>query len=67
MNSIEVLGLGKAYKSYPRKSGRALEWLGFPSRHHLHWVLRDASFPPPPAGRGIVIVPVAFNPRPGSR
>jgi hypothetical protein len=29
--------------------------------------LRDAAFPPPPAGRGLVIVPIAFNPRPGSR
>jgi hypothetical protein len=29
--------------------------------------MRDTAFPPPPAGRGVVIVPVAFNPRPGSR
>jgi hypothetical protein len=29
--------------------------------------MRDATFPPPPAGRGVVIVPVVFNPRPGSR
>jgi hypothetical protein len=29
--------------------------------------LRDAAFPPPPAGHGVIIVPVAFNPRPGSR
>jgi hypothetical protein len=29
--------------------------------------LRETTFPPPPAGRGVVIVPVAFNPRPGSR
>jgi hypothetical protein len=29
--------------------------------------LRDATFPPPPAGQGLVIVPIAFNPRPGSR
>ncbi len=28
--------------------------------------LRTATFPPPPAGRGVVIVPIAFNPRPGS-
>jgi hypothetical protein len=28
--------------------------------------MRDATFPPPPAGRGVVIAPVAFNPRPGS-
>jgi hypothetical protein len=30
-------------------------------------VMRDATFPPPPAGRGVVIAPIAFNPRPGSR
>ena len=30
-------------------------------------VLRDATFPPPPAGKGKVIVPVVFNPRPGTR
>jgi hypothetical protein len=29
-------------------------------------VLRDARYPSPPAGRGRIIVPVAFNPRPGS-
>jgi hypothetical protein len=29
--------------------------------------MREATFPPPPAGRGLVIVPIAFNPRPGSR
>ena len=30
-------------------------------------VLRDAPFAPPPAGQGKVIVPVTFNPRPGTR
>jgi hypothetical protein len=30
-------------------------------------VLRDAPFAPPPGGRGKVIVPVVFNPRPGTR
>ena len=30
-------------------------------------VLREAPFAPPPAGRGKVIVPVVFNPRPGTR
>jgi len=30
-------------------------------------VLRDAPFAPPPTGRGKVIVPVVFNPRPGTR
>jgi hypothetical protein len=30
-------------------------------------VLRDAPFPKPPAGKGRVVVPVVFNPRPGTR
>jgi hypothetical protein len=30
-------------------------------------VLRDAKYPPPPTGSGRVIVPVAFNPRPGGQ
>ncbi|HEY8040046.1 MAG TPA: hypothetical protein VIF15_09650 [Polyangiaceae bacterium] len=30
-------------------------------------VLRDAPFKPPPAGRGRVVVPIVFNPRPGTR
>ncbi len=30
-------------------------------------VLRDAPFAPPPGGQGKVIVPVVFNPRPGTR
>jgi lipopolysaccharide transport system ATP-binding protein len=41
VNSIEVIGVGKAYKAYSRKRGRALEWLGFPAQHQLHWVLRN--------------------------
>ena len=30
-------------------------------------VLRDAPFAPPPAGQGKVVVPIVFNPRPGTR
>ncbi len=30
-------------------------------------VVRDAPFPKPPAGQGRVIVPLVFNPRPGTR
>jgi hypothetical protein len=29
-------------------------------------VMRDAPFPAPPAGRGKVVVPIVFNPRPGA-
>lgn len=47
MNSvIQVQGLGKAYKQYPHKWARLLEWT-FPFlgvRHRLHWVLQDISF-----------------------
>ena len=43
MYSIETARLSKAYKSYPRKSGRVLEWLGFPPQHVRHWVLKDVS------------------------
>ncbi len=41
MNNIDIVGIGKAYRSYPRKWGRAAEWLGYPSQHELHWVLKD--------------------------
>lgn len=30
-------------------------------------VIRDAPFPPPPAGIGKIVVPIVFNPRPGTR
>ncbi len=30
-------------------------------------VIRDAPFPPPPAGSGKIVVPIVFNPRPGTR
>ena len=44
MSSIDVVGLGKAYRSYARKWGRLAEWLGAPTQHQLHWVLRDVTF-----------------------
>ncbi len=44
MHHIRVRGLAKAYKRYPRKRGRLLEWLGAESQHELRWVLRDVSF-----------------------
>ncbi len=43
MNSIEVVGVGKAYRSYPTKWGRAAEWMGMGLRHQLHWVLKDVN------------------------
>ena len=46
MPAITVTGLGKAYKQYPNKWARLLEWLtpGESYRHHLHWVLKDIGF-----------------------
>lgn len=47
MNScIRVAQLGKAYKQYPSKWARLVEWLlpFLGPRHQLHWVLRDLSF-----------------------
>ena len=46
MGSIQVSGLGKAYKQYPTRGARAAEWL-LPfagPRHKLKWVLQDISF-----------------------
>src|SRR5947208_1648585 len=41
---LNVEAVGKAYKSYRRRSGRLREWLRFGSEHALTWVLRDVSF-----------------------
>lgn len=46
MGDIQVIGLGKAYRQYPTRWSRLLEWL-MPwagARHQLHWVLKDVSF-----------------------
>lgn len=44
MGSIVVENLGKAYKQYPSRSSRLLEWLGFGQRHQLNWVLSGINF-----------------------
>src|SRR5487761_2456447 len=44
MGHLRACKLGKAYKRYPNKWGRAAEWLGFGTHHELTWVLRDVSF-----------------------
>ncbi len=48
MGSIRVAGLGKAYKQYPTRWSRLLEWLqpgaSTSPRHQLRWVLHDISF-----------------------
>lgn len=46
MGNIHVSGLGKAYKQYPHRWSRLVEWI-LPShkpRHHLHWVLQNINF-----------------------
>ena len=41
MGQLQLRNVGKAYKRYPRKAGRLLEWLGAEKQHELRWVLRD--------------------------
>jgi lipopolysaccharide transport system ATP-binding protein len=46
MGSISVTNLGKAYKQYPSRWSRLVEWaIPFSKpRHSLHWVLQDINF-----------------------
>jgi lipopolysaccharide transport system ATP-binding protein len=46
MGSILVKNVGKAYKQYPSRFGRLLEWLSPKTleRHTVKWVLQDISF-----------------------
>jgi lipopolysaccharide transport system ATP-binding protein len=46
MGAITVTNLGKAYKSYPNKWSRVLDWFSpkFKSRHSLKWVLKEVTF-----------------------
>ena len=46
MGALTVSGLGKAYRQYPKRWSRLLEWLlpGAPPRHTLKWVLQDVGF-----------------------
>jgi len=46
MGSIRVTRLGKAYKQYPTRWSRLIEWM-FPflgQRHRLKWVIHDVGF-----------------------
>ncbi|KAF2389183.1 ABC transporter ATP-binding protein [Pseudomonas sp. NPDC087342] len=59
MGHIRVTGLGKAYKQYPNRWSRLLEWM-VPfsgTRHHLHWILQDVDFEIQP-GEAVGIVGV---------
>lgn len=46
MGTISVSHLGKAYKQYPSRWARMLEWIEptHKVRHHLRWVLQDINF-----------------------
>lgn len=46
MGAIRVTHLGKAYKQYPTRWSRLIEWAlpFFGARHHLKWVLQDLNF-----------------------
>jgi lipopolysaccharide transport system ATP-binding protein len=46
MGTISVTNLGKAYKQYPNRWGRLLEWItpGNAKRHQLKWVLQGINF-----------------------
>ena len=46
MGRIIVSSLGKAYKQYPGRWSRLVEWVfgGLRVRHSLKWVLKDISF-----------------------
>ncbi|MGY1450883.1 ABC transporter ATP-binding protein [Pseudomonas chlororaphis] len=59
MGHIRVTGLGKAYKQYPNRWSRLLEWIiPFSAcRHQLHWVLQGVNFEIQP-GQAVGIVGV---------
>jgi len=46
MGTIVISNLGKAYKQYPTRWSRLVEWItpGNAKRHQLKWVLQDISF-----------------------
>ena len=55
LGAVALNGIGKAYRLYDKKWGRAAEWLGAKDQHHLHWVLRDISLQVSP-GEAIGII-----------
>ncbi|MBV7476756.1 ABC transporter ATP-binding protein [Pseudomonas sp. PDM31] len=59
MGLIRVSGLGKAYKQYPNRWSRLVEWM-VPfagTHHHLHWILQGVDFEIKP-GEAVGIVGV---------
>ena len=57
MGTLVVANVGKAYKRYPGKWSRALEWITGKPRHDKTWVLRDISFSVSP-GEAVGIIGV---------
>ena len=57
MGTLVVANVGKAYKRYPGKWSRALEWITGRPRHDKTWVLRDISFSVSP-GEAVGIIGV---------
>lgn len=57
MGTLVVANVGKAYKRYPGKWARVLEWITGRLRHDNTWVLRDISFTVSP-GEAVGIIGV---------
>ncbi len=55
MSYLKVRNVGKAYKRYPGKWARLVEWITGMERHEKHWVLRDLNFEVAP-GEAVGIV-----------
>ncbi|MFP8780610.1 ABC transporter ATP-binding protein [Hydrogenophaga sp. RWCD_12] len=60
MGTISVNNLGKAYKQYPTRWARLLEWLSpfHQQRHTLKWVLKDIHFS---VGQGEAVGIIGIN------
>ena len=56
-NALTVSHVGKAYKRYPNKWARALEWVSRRPQHEKTWVLKDIDFSVKP-GEAVGIIGV---------
>lgn len=57
ISALSVINVGKAYKRYPNKWARALEWISGRAQHEKTWVLQDISFTVQP-GEAVGIIGV---------
>lgn len=55
MGDVVVHRVAKAYKRYPGKWSRLVEWVGGGIRHELRWVLQDTSFAVP-SGQALALI-----------